>query len=147
MNKSEFAGVVDLIEDVCGGASKFFMQRFKTACNELNLLPIHGHMLLFLSHRQERFSQSEICEYMEKDTSTFSRLIDGIEKMGLVRRIVSQENRRANLVELTDMGQAEAAKLWERMNDIYFELLKPLDKSDLETVKVICEKIKRSLPR
>jgi DNA-binding MarR family transcriptional regulator len=147
MKKSEFLKVVDLIENTCGGAAKFFYTKFKIACAELNLPLMHGHILLFLARRSKHFSQTEICEYMESDPSKLSRLIDGLEKMGLGRRITPQENRRANFIELTDTGQAVATQLWEKTNDIYFDLLKPLDRTEFEMIQVIFEKIERSLPK
>jgi MarR family transcriptional regulator for hemolysin len=147
MKRSDFLKTVDLIENVVSSATRFFMQRFKTACAELNLSLTHGQVLLFVLRGRKHFSQTEICEYMEADPSKLSRLVDGVEKMGLVRRVVPQENRRANFVELTDTGQAVATNLWEKTNDIYFELLKPLDKTEFEMIKIIFNKIERSLQK
>jgi MarR family transcriptional regulator for hemolysin len=146
MEKNEFLGIMDLIENTCGRAGMFFVRRFKIACTELNLAQIHGQVLLFLSRQQKYFSQTEICEYIETNASMISRMVDEIEKIGLVRRIVPEENRRAKFVELTDTGQSIAAKLLEKTDDIYFEILKSLDKDEFKMLKVILEKIKRSLP-
>jgi DNA-binding MarR family transcriptional regulator len=145
LEKDEFSGMVDLIENTCSSAAMFFMRKLKIACDELNLLLMHGQVLLFLLNSKKHISQTEICKYMETNASVLSRLIDSIEEVGLVQRFTPQENRRAKFIELTDTGQVLAAKLYEKMGDTYFQILKPLNKKESEMLKVIFEKIKRNL--
>lgn len=72
--------------------------------NELDITPEQWTVLLFLWKR-DGVSQQELCNATFKDKPSMTRLIDHMEKQGLVVRIASRDDRRANLIYLTRQGR------------------------------------------
>ena len=66
--------------------------------------------LLYLSDH-ERLPQHEIGRQLGVTSANITYLIDGLEKEGLVRRIVNQQDRRVTFVELTEKGDELATAL------------------------------------
>ncbi|MEF9931574.1 MAG: MarR family transcriptional regulator [Bacteroidales bacterium] len=46
-------------------------------------------------------SQQQIADIIIKDKNSIVKLIDGLEKKGLVKRVADKQDRRQNLIELT----------------------------------------------
>ena len=58
-----------------------------------------------------RMTQTEIGRSMNVTSSNVTRLIDGLEQDGLVRRVSDTADRRVTFVELTDEGCEVAARI------------------------------------
>lgn len=56
--------------------------------------------------------QKELAEYYDIDRAAVSRMLDSLEKGGFVTLNVNAQNRRADLVELTERGK-EAYAAWQ----------------------------------
>jgi MarR family 2-MHQ and catechol resistance regulon transcriptional repressor len=66
--------------------------------------------LLYLSDH-ERLPQHEIGRQLGVTSANVTYLIDGLEKEGLVRRVVNQQDRRVTFVELTEKGDTLSQEL------------------------------------
>ena len=60
-------------------------------------------ILLLLSMRDGR-TQHELSDACDKEKTTITRLIDGLYKKGLITRIQDPNNRRSNLINITQEG-------------------------------------------
>jgi DNA-binding MarR family transcriptional regulator len=65
-----------------------------------------GAILLLLRERDGRY-MSEMGQVIGVDNSAMTRLVDRLEKAGLVRRKIDPENRRAISILLTPAGREE----------------------------------------
>ena len=77
---------------------------FKAALAPLGIEPRHFavlHELLNVPH-----SQRHLMDLVGSDKSAMVRLIDDLERAGLVNRQVSVQDRRVQLITLTDKGTA-----------------------------------------
>jgi DNA-binding MarR family transcriptional regulator len=70
----------------------------------LDITPEQWTVLLSLWEK-DGVSQQELCNATFKDKPSMTRLIDNMEKLGLVVRIASKDDRRTNLVHLTRHGK------------------------------------------
>jgi DNA-binding MarR family transcriptional regulator len=59
-------------------------------------------------------SQQQLCEATYRDKPSITRLVDNLEKLGLVKRVASKEDRRINKIYLTK----QAAELQEQTMDV-----------------------------
>ena len=59
-----------------------------------------------------RLKQVELAERVLLSNSGLSRLVDRIERAGLVRRVSCPQDRRSFHVELTDSGNAMLERMW-----------------------------------
>ncbi len=70
----------------------------------LDITPEQWTVLLYLWEK-DGVSQQELCNATFKDKPSMTRLIDNMEKINLVVRIASKDDRRTNLVHLTRLGR------------------------------------------
>lgn len=73
--------------------------------------------------KEDSLSQKELSRRCHMDTTTMSRNIDNLEKLGLLRRETNPQSRRSILICLTDEGREKAQTIREHF-DCFEELLK-----------------------
>lgn len=78
-------------------------------------------------------SQSALSERTLRDRPTMSRILDTMEKSGLVARVVDEHDARARLVRLTRTGKSLQAKLVPVATKLVARLERDIPERDLET--------------
>ncbi|PZX20302.1 MarR family transcriptional regulator for hemolysin [Breznakibacter xylanolyticus] len=86
--------------------------------------------------------QQDLAEKMGKDKSVILRIVDILEKDGLLRRIVNPNDRRRNILEVTYLGNQFINRFQEIEMQVSKELLKNLTDEEVEHFFRIVEKIK-----
>ncbi len=97
-------------------------KRLRPFMAQLKLAPGQPKILYYLvSH--EGCMQKEVAEYCDIEPATASRILDTMEKGGLIRRTVAENNRRAGSISLTETGLRQY-QLWEtRCREVEAEML------------------------
>ena len=80
-----------------------------------------SHLLLEVE-RRVRTSVTELAAALELDKSTLSRTVDAAVRGGLVDRVVDPQNRRQQVVSLTEAGQRTADQVNRRCDESYTRL-------------------------
>lgn len=78
-----------------------------------------------------------------KNKSVVMRMIDSLEKKGLVKRTVNPEDRRENLLSTTDMGEQVVAEYHKIEKKLSCELLKGIPDEKVEAFFEVVEEISR----
>jgi DNA-binding MarR family transcriptional regulator len=78
-------------------------------------------------------TQSALSELTLRDKPTMSRIIDTMERGGLVERTLDAEDARARLVKLTRLGKSLQAKLVPVAKGLVARLEAGIPERDLET--------------
>lgn len=78
-----------------------------------------------------------------KNKSVVMRMIDSLEKKGLVKRTVNPEDRRENLLSITDMGEQVVAEYHKIEKKLSYELLKGIPEEKVEVFFEVVEEISR----
>ena len=78
-------------------------------------------------------SQSALSERTLRDRPTMSRILDTMEKSGLVQRCVDAQDARSRLVKLTRTGKGLQAKLVPVAKQLVARLERDIPERDLET--------------
>lgn len=78
-----------------------------------------------------------------KNKSVVMRMIDSLEKKGLVKRTVNPEDRRENLLSTTDMGEQVVAEYHKIEKKLSYELLKGIPEEKVEVFFEVVEEISR----
>jgi DNA-binding MarR family transcriptional regulator/GNAT superfamily N-acetyltransferase len=93
-----------------------------------------ARLLYELGHR-ERSTATTLGGELSLDGGYLSRLLQTLERRGMVRKLPSAEDRRQNVLSLTDAGRAALLPLEKRARGEIAALLKPLtDKQQRELV-------------
>lgn len=108
--------------------------------NELDITPEQWTVLLFLWER-DGVSQQELCNATFKDKPSMTRLIDHMEKQGLVVRIASRDDRRANLIYLTRQGRDLEERTGRVANRTLKEALEGLTTEELRISQEVLRKV------
>lgn len=78
--------------------------------NELGLGSGQPKLVAYLAARGP-CRQREMADYFDVDPATVSRMLDSLQKGGFVTRRADEQNRRCDLVEVTQLGR-QASVIW-----------------------------------
>lgn len=83
-------------------------------------------------------SQQEIANYILKDKNSVVKLIDGLERRGLVKRVVNKQDRRQNLIELSLDAMIIKKEVTETALEAVNHIIKDIPQNELHTfIKVL----------
>jgi DNA-binding MarR family transcriptional regulator len=110
----------ELYSFITGKASIAIARRLQKKFNSNGLtLTIEQWSVLYHLWKEDGLSQQELCNATFRDKPSITRLIDNLEKAGLVNRVGHEGDRRINKVQLTKA----AAKLQEQTMQLAEETL------------------------
>ena len=104
-------------------------------------ITIEQWSVLYHLWKQDGLSQQELCNRTFRDKPSITRLIDNLEKQKLVKRMPSKEDRRINLVCLTDSAKLLQDKTIELAIQTMDEALVGVNKNEIEIVKLVFQKV------
>jgi DNA-binding MarR family transcriptional regulator len=106
----------------------------------LDITPEQWSILVFL-WQQDKVTQKTIADATYKDRPSVTRLIDNMEKQGLVTRTQGSTDRRTNKICLTKKGSG----LYEKVHPIILktmqEALNELSEEDISNTQYFLKKI------
>ena len=109
-------------------ASRQLTMYLEAQTRELGVSPLEGHVLTYL-RTYAPAPVGELVRVFGLKQSTFTSLLDRLERAGLVRRELNPEDRRSLLVHITDRGRdltGRLNRLLERLeHDIRARLSRP----------------------
>lgn len=104
-------------------------------------ITIEQWSILYHLWKEDCLSQQELCNRTFRDKPSITRLIDNLEKLRLVKRISSKEDKRINLVCLTD-GALQLQETTLRIaNETMDEALVGVTRDEIEMVKQVLQKV------
>jgi DNA-binding MarR family transcriptional regulator len=77
------------------------------------------------------------------DKATMVKLIDGLEKRGLVKRIQGTPDRRAKMLQITTKGERHLEELSHTRAKVEARFLEPLSKSEQALLRKVMPKLLR----
>ena len=96
----------ELYSFITGKASTSIARRLQKKFNMAGLnITIEQWSVLYHLWKQEGISQQELCNATFRDKPSITRLVDNLEKLNLVKRVASENDRRINLIYLTKQAQ------------------------------------------
>src|SRR5215475_15491291 len=96
----------ELYSFITGKASIAIARRLQKKFNSAGLnLTIEQWSVLYHLWKEDGKSQQELCAATFRDKPSITRLVDNLEKLQLVKRVPSDQDRRINLIFLTRQAQ------------------------------------------
>ena len=86
-------------------------------------------------------SASQICKGVSYDPGAMTRMLDRLERKGLIRRVRSPEDRRKVILELTPEGKAVYPKLTAKYVGVLNRLLHGFNKTEVRELETLLERI------
>ena len=104
-------------------------------------ITIEQWTVLYHLWKEDCLSQQELCNRTYRDKPSITRLIDNLEKQKLLKRSSHKNDKRINLVCLTDAGRALQETTLALANQTMNEALNGVKKEDIEIVKTVLQKV------
>jgi DNA-binding MarR family transcriptional regulator len=132
----------ELYSFITGMASTALARRLQKNFKQANLeITIEQWSVLYHLWKEDGLSQQELCNRSFRDKPSITRLVDNLEKLQLVKRVASTDDRRINLIYLTDSGQQLQDETMNMANQTLNEALEGVSKADVEMCKEVLQKV------
>ncbi len=122
--------------------SRMLQKNFKQAGVEIT---IEQWSVLYHLWKADGMSQQQLCDATFKDKPSITRLVDNLEKINLVKRVASKDDRRINLIFLTPEAQTLQEKSMDLANQTLNAALKGVTNGQVEIAKEVLQMVYENL--
>lgn len=126
--------------------SAFWRARIDERLRPWSMTQATWRTLWVLRQREERFNQSVLAARLGIETPTLVRILDRMEKLGLLCRVPDPHDRRQKYIDITERGLALAAEIEGEVVATREEMLSRLDAAELQAGIALFEKILAAAP-
>jgi DNA-binding MarR family transcriptional regulator len=113
-------------------------KNFRTAGLDIT---IEQWSLLYHLWKEDGLSQQELGARTFRDKASTTRLIDNLEKLGLVTRVASSTDRRINRVFLMEAAKPLQQITYDIANQTMNEALQNIHKEEIEIVRNVLQRV------
>lgn len=131
-----------LIELAEQALKKKLIQRFRD--NQLGVTPFQW-VILYRLWKQDRQTQAELSLKTFKDYPAMTRVLDGLEKEGLIRRESNKTDRRSNIICLTEKGREMESILPSIVEEHLSSAFNGISREDFDIMKNCLKRICKNL--
>lgn len=132
----------ELYSFITGKASTAIARRLQKNFKQNGVdITIEQWSVLYHLWKQDGMSQQELCNATFRDKPSITRLVDNLEKLKMVKRVASKEDRRRNLIHLTDTARRLQDQSMELANQTLNEALEGVDPADIDLCKSVLQRV------
>jgi DNA-binding MarR family transcriptional regulator len=136
----------ELYSFVTGKASTAIARRLQKKFAQAKLgITIEQWSVLHQLWKKDGLSQRELCEVTFRDKPSVTRLVDNLEKQGLVMRTDHESDRRKNLIVTTKKAAALQSITKQLANETLMEALAGMTQENIEICKLALQLIYENL--
>ena len=130
----------ELYSFITGKASTAIARRLQKKLNSCGLnLTIEQWSVLYHLWKEDGKSQQELCNATFRDKPSITRLVDNLEKLNLVKRVASENDRRINLIYLTKQAQKLQDQTMELAEETLNEALIGVPPEQIDVCKQVLQ--------
>ncbi|MGL6266981.1 MAG: MarR family winged helix-turn-helix transcriptional regulator [Chitinophagaceae bacterium] len=132
----------ELYSFITGKASTALARRLQKNFKQNGMeITIEQWSVLYHLWKQDGLSQQDLCNATFRDKPSITRLVDNLEKLKLVRRVSSKEDRRMNLIYLTDTAKRIQDQTMDLANQTLNEALVNVDPAEIDLCKSVLQQV------
>ena len=132
----------ELYSFITGKASTAIARRLQKNFKQQNLdITIEQWSVLYHLWKEDGLSQQQLCDATFRDKPSITRLVDNLEKLKMVRRVASKEDRRINLIYLTKEAEQLQDQTMVIANQTLNEALDGVSNSQIEVAKEVLQRV------
>lgn len=114
--------------------------------DELNMdITPEQWVILKIADQYEGISQKDLAERAAKDTASVTRMLDILEKKGMIAREADSNDRRKFCIVPTKEGKNFIQDHLKYVKDFRKKALKDLTSDDIQQLKILLEKIQSNM--
>ena len=132
----------ELYSFITGVASTAIARRLQKNFKQHGIdITIEQWSVLYHLWKQDGLSQQELCNATFKDKPSITRLVDNLEKLKLVKRVASVEDRRINMIYLSGAAATLRDQTMEMANQTLNEALGGVSTEEIEMCKSVLQRV------
>jgi len=132
----------ELYSFITGKASTAVARRLQKNFKDAGIeITIEQWSVLYHLWKEDGQSQQQLCEATFRDKPSITRLVDNLEKLKLVKRVASKNDRRSNLIFLTKEAKNLEQKTMDVANRTLNEALEGVTNEQIEIAKEVLQKV------
>jgi DNA-binding MarR family transcriptional regulator len=136
----------ELYSFITGKASTAIARRLQKNFKQASVdITIEQWSVLYHLWKENGMSQQQLCDATFRDKPSITRLVDNLEKLKLVKRVASKEDRRSNLIFLTSEAQQLQDQSMELANQTLNEALDGVTDEQIEIAKEVLHQVYENL--
>ncbi len=132
---------------VTNTATKAVTEDFNRRLEKYGTTRIQWIALYFLLRADTPMSQKEMAALMNIQDPSLARLIDRMERDGLLRRIENPMDKRVKFLELTEAGRSKAVALIPQGEAFSNLLLEDITVEEIETFHRVLDKMIKNIKK
>jgi DNA-binding MarR family transcriptional regulator len=138
----------ELYSFITGKASTAIARRLQKNFKDAFIdITIEQWSVLYHLWKEEGQSQQQLCAATFRDKPSITRLVDNLEKIKLVKRVASKNDRRSNHIFLTREGKTLEQKTMEVANRTLNEALEGVTNAQIEMAKKVLQTVYDNLAK
>ena len=132
----------ELYSFITGKASTAIARRLQKNLKQANVdITIEQWSVLYHLWKEDGLSQQQLCDATFRDKPSITRLVDNLEKLQLVKRVASKDDRRINMIYLTKEAQDLQEKTMLVANQTLNEALAGVTNGQIEIAKEVLQTV------
>ena len=136
----------ELYSFITGKASTAIARRLQKNFKQSGVdITIEQWSVLYHLWKQDGLSQQQLCDATFRDKPGITRLVDNLEKIKMVKRMPSKDDRRINRIYLTKQAQNLQDKTLELANQTLNEALNGVTNGQIEIAKEVLQTVYNNL--
>ncbi|MFN8246145.1 MAG: MarR family transcriptional regulator [Ferruginibacter sp.] len=136
----------ELYAFITGKASTAIARRMQKNFKQQGIdITIEQWSVLYHLWKEDGMSQQALCDATFRDKPSITRLVDNLEKLKLVKRVPSKEDRRINMIYLTTDAQKLQEQSMEVASQTLNEALDGVTHGQIEIAKEVLQKVYENL--
>jgi DNA-binding MarR family transcriptional regulator len=121
-------------------ASRQISVYLESRTRELGVSPLEGHVLTYLRSYAPA-SIRDLVRVFGVKQSTFTSLLDRLERGGLVRRTINPDDRRSFLVHITDQGSELGRRLTRHLRTLEDDIRHRVEVRDVKGFQAVMQAV------
>ena len=136
----------ELYSFITGKASTAIARRLQKNFKLAGLdITIEQWSVLYHLWKEDGQSQQQLCDATFRDKPSITRLVDNLEKLGLVKRTANKNDRRINKICLTPDAEKLQVQTMEVANQTLNEALQGVTNGQVEIAKEVLQMVYENL--
>ena len=132
----------ELYSFITGKASTAIARRLQKNFKQSNVdITIEQWSVLYHLWKQDGLSQQQLCDATFRDKPSITRLVDNLEKLQLVKRVANRDDRRINMIYLTDQARDLQEQTMQLANQTLNEALEGVTNGQIEIAKEVLQQV------
>ena len=132
----------ELYSFITGKASTAISRRLQKNFKQANVdVTIEQWSVLYHLWKEDGLSQQQLCDATFRDKPSITRLVDNLEKLKLVKRVPSKNDRRINMIYLTKEAEQLQEQTMALANQTLNEALIDVPAENIEIAKSVLQHV------